>query len=281
MRNSFIFYASYAEALKELSGKDRLAIMDAIIAFAIEEREIELSGIPKAIFTLIRPMIEANIQRYENGKKGAEHGVKGGRPRKNPIGDIEENPKGIIQTNPIGVIPENPEKTPNITPNKDKESIERKKENNKESSSKSAGARVEVDFSLMTDGELALWGERAIDFSTAEGETLFYSYIAEIERRKKKAPSAWQGKIIRTDGRFEVLKSHQQIMDKFYLGLPLQEALKRFLRNCYVNGQLVLNDKLEDIILRLQENFDDESDMIKSLDRAISGGYFDIREGRE
>ena len=31
--------------------------------------EIELSGLNKTIFTLIKPQIEANIKRYENGKR--------------------------------------------------------------------------------------------------------------------------------------------------------------------------------------------------------------------
>ncbi len=106
MRNSFIFYASYSEAIKELSGKDRLQVIDALIAYAIEDRDVALTGIAKAIFTLIKPTLDANIQRYENGKKGAEYGARGGRPKKkNPIGDIEKTPKGVK----------------NKTPNKEKE----------------------------------------------------------------------------------------------------------------------------------------------------------------
>ena len=35
-----------------------------------------------AIFKLIRPNIDSNKRKYENGKKGASFGKKGGRPKK-------------------------------------------------------------------------------------------------------------------------------------------------------------------------------------------------------
>lgn len=75
MRDSFIFYRSYAEALSELTEKQRIAVMDGIIAFALYNEEPTLKGIEKAIFTLIKPQVIANNQRYENGSKG-------GRPKK-------------------------------------------------------------------------------------------------------------------------------------------------------------------------------------------------------
>lgn len=86
-RDSFIFYRSYAEALQELSDKQRLSVMDAIVAFALRGEEIQLKGIEKAIFTLIKPQLVANNQRYENGSKG-------GRPKK-----TETKPKVIENEN--------------------------------------------------------------------------------------------------------------------------------------------------------------------------------------
>lgn len=104
-RNSFIFYRSFAKGIGELDEKTRGICYEAIINYALDGTEPELSGIPKAIFELIRPQIDANNIRYENGCKGAEYGKLGGRPKKNPI--------GVIDKNPIGVSDENPEKTPN------------------------------------------------------------------------------------------------------------------------------------------------------------------------
>lgn len=70
MRESFIFYRSYAEALKELPDEQRLILYDAIMSYALDGKEPKLKGIEKAIFALIRPQLQANNKRYENGKKG-------------------------------------------------------------------------------------------------------------------------------------------------------------------------------------------------------------------
>lgn len=105
MRESFIFYRSYVEALKELPDENRLHIMDAVLRYALEGEAPNLSGVEKAVFLLMRPQIDANNRRYENGKKGAESGSKGGRPAKNKP---QENPE-ITSKKPQ----ENPTETPN------------------------------------------------------------------------------------------------------------------------------------------------------------------------
>ncbi len=70
MKESFIFYRSFYEALKELSKEDRVEIIDAICELALNEKETELkSGIQKAMFALMKPQIEANNKRYANGCK--------------------------------------------------------------------------------------------------------------------------------------------------------------------------------------------------------------------
>lgn len=75
-KGSFIFYASFDEALKELPDKSRLKIYDAICDYALRGIEQDLSGVEKAVLSLIKPQLKANNQRYENG-------CKGGRPKKN------------------------------------------------------------------------------------------------------------------------------------------------------------------------------------------------------
>lgn len=74
MRDSFIFYRSFAEALEKLNQKSRLRCYDAIVAYALNGIEQDLDGIESAIFMLIKPQIDANNKRFENGKRG-------GRPR--------------------------------------------------------------------------------------------------------------------------------------------------------------------------------------------------------
>lgn len=95
MKDSFVFYKSFYQALSKLTDKPLKAdIYDAICELALNENEVELNEpMGEIIMDLISPQIRANNERYENGKKGAKYGKLGGRPKKvkNPIGDIEEN----------------------------------------------------------------------------------------------------------------------------------------------------------------------------------------------
>lgn len=87
MRESFIFYRSFFDAICELDDKKRLKMYDAIMKLALDNEEIEnLSGICKQLFILIKPQISANNKRYEDGKKG-------GRPKKEKTsGFFEKKP---------------------------------------------------------------------------------------------------------------------------------------------------------------------------------------------
>lgn len=107
MNDSFVFYKSFYEAASELDGSDRLEFYDALTQYAITGEEPDIkSAVARAMFKMARPQIDANEKRREDGKKGAEFGKLGGRPKK-------ENPIGVIDENPIGVI----EKTPNVNVN--------------------------------------------------------------------------------------------------------------------------------------------------------------------
>lgn len=74
-RDSFVFYTSFSDAISELEPMQQLAIYQAIVQYASTGVMPELSGGPKAIMTLIKPQIDANTRRYENGSLG-------GRPAK-------------------------------------------------------------------------------------------------------------------------------------------------------------------------------------------------------
>jgi hypothetical protein len=97
-KESFVFYRSFIEAIRTLPETDQLKVFNSIADFALDQKEPELEGTIKGFWMLIKPNIEANNKRYENGKKGAEHGEKGGRPKK------EKTPK-------------KPQENPNETPN--------------------------------------------------------------------------------------------------------------------------------------------------------------------
>lgn len=104
MRDSVVFYKSFRDAIAKLSPEDQLRAYNAIFDYVFDDAEAE-SGIESAILLMAKPQIDANNKKYEAGKKGAEYGVKGGRPKK-------ENP---IET-PIKPQ-ENPMETPNVNDN--------------------------------------------------------------------------------------------------------------------------------------------------------------------
>ena len=76
-RDSFIFYRSFFESINELESNDRIALFEAICAYALDGIEPTMKGPAKAIFMLIRPQLDANTRKYVNG-------CKGGRPPKKP-----------------------------------------------------------------------------------------------------------------------------------------------------------------------------------------------------
>lgn len=69
-RDTFIFYRSFKESMTDLSDADKLIMYEAITDYSLDMKEPELTGFPKALFSLIRPFLDANTQRWKNGCKG-------------------------------------------------------------------------------------------------------------------------------------------------------------------------------------------------------------------
>ena len=122
IRESFVFYASFWQAMKKMNKTDKLAFVEALCGYALEDEAPALSGNADLAFGLIKPQLDANIKRRVNGEKGKEFGKMGGRPL------ATENPNGVKKENPNGVIA----KTPNVNVYKEckcidkEESIEKK-----------------------------------------------------------------------------------------------------------------------------------------------------------
>ena len=74
-RESFIFYRSFYEAIKETDTETQVSLFDAICKKALYDEETELKGTAKILYTLIKPQLDANNKRYSDGAKG-------GRPKK-------------------------------------------------------------------------------------------------------------------------------------------------------------------------------------------------------
>lgn len=60
MRDSIIFYRSFYEAISELEPDVQAKVYTAIFEYSLNFNEVELSGLPKTIFTLIKPQLDAN-----------------------------------------------------------------------------------------------------------------------------------------------------------------------------------------------------------------------------
>jgi len=75
-RDGMIFYKSFRDALKNLPEETRLECYDAIFSYGLDGEEPELTGVSAAIFALVKPQIDANNKRRDNGTKGGRPEIK-------------------------------------------------------------------------------------------------------------------------------------------------------------------------------------------------------------
>ena len=86
MRSSFVFYESWWEAIKNLPRDVQGDVLTAIIEYGLSgETTEQLKPITKAILALVKPQIDANNQKFENGKKGGRpaNDKTKGKPKEN------------------------------------------------------------------------------------------------------------------------------------------------------------------------------------------------------
>ncbi len=89
MADSFVFYESFYEAIEEIEDEAvQLAIYKAISRYALCGEEPQLKGTPSAIFKLVRPQLDANRKRRENGKNGGRPNQEETKPKPNNNQDI-------------------------------------------------------------------------------------------------------------------------------------------------------------------------------------------------
>lgn len=87
---SFVFYASFFEAISSLGSKDQLELYQTIAKYALKGEENELKQPLKSLWVLIKPQIDASQKRRRNGKSG---GAPAGNrnAEKQPMVDFESN----------------------------------------------------------------------------------------------------------------------------------------------------------------------------------------------
>lgn len=99
-RKQFTFYRSYYDALVELPRRDQANVILAICGYALREEEPSLTGTAKAIFSLIRPTLDAARRKAEGGmhrasgdeKRPESRGRAAPKPPEASGGDAAEMP---------------------------------------------------------------------------------------------------------------------------------------------------------------------------------------------
>ena len=76
MRDSFVFYRSFQRSIQHLEASEQLEVYHAIIAYALDQVEPELTRYSQAVWEAIKPQIAANQRKYEAG-------LRGGKPKAN------------------------------------------------------------------------------------------------------------------------------------------------------------------------------------------------------
>lgn len=70
-RQSFVFYASFYDAIRDLSDNIKLEVFIAITEYALYGKQPEnLKPVARGLFTLIKPNLDVSITKFEAGKKG-------------------------------------------------------------------------------------------------------------------------------------------------------------------------------------------------------------------
>ena len=116
-KDGFMFYRSFMEAANMLPEREKAALLDAVISYGLDKIEPELkTDAARVAWVLIKPILETNWQRYENGRKGgAPRGNQNARkqPQDNPEqpqDNPENNQKQPLSTNPIKIYSKDKDK---------------------------------------------------------------------------------------------------------------------------------------------------------------------------
>ena len=171
-RKSFPFFRSFFEGARCLSKADRLAFYDAIIEYGLNDIEPTLKGSVQGFFEMAKPSLEKSRKLWENGCKGAEHGVKGGAPKGN------QNARKQPET-----TPRQPQDNGKTTPKENKNKKENKKENKNKKENLSIQDRESVN-EVIKKFNLICKGMPKVRVTNGR-EQMILDFLAEIEECKK------------------------------------------------------------------------------------------------
>lgn len=183
MRDGFVFYRSFWDCISKLDAESQAGVLRALCEYALDEKEPQADGIAGAIFCLMKPQIDANNRRYENGRKG-------GRPKAET--DVEEtkakpnNNQTITKGEPKKTTPEPKEKEKEKE--KDKEKVKDKvKENIKplRTGAQVTASQLVIDHGFSAPVQTAVldWLKYKTEKRQAYKETGLKSLLTVIQRQ--------------------------------------------------------------------------------------------------
>ena len=68
-------------------------------------------------------------------------------------------------------------------------------------------------------------------------------------------------------------ESYDELFESFGVSAALKCALMDFIKHLLANGIVMINSRLEQIIIKLDRYFPDDADKIEEVQKAINGGY--------
>jgi hypothetical protein len=84
IRDGFVFYRSFYEAISDLEPEDKLEVLELILNYGLDGVQPNVKGFKYSIFKLVKPQIDSNNRKYING-------LKGGKVTKANQGDTKAN----------------------------------------------------------------------------------------------------------------------------------------------------------------------------------------------
>lgn len=150
MRDSFVFYRSFLDGLNAIPKKDRLACYEAIVNYALNDKDETGEGVAAGVLNLVKPIIDANSRKAEAGRKGGQ--ARASKAQANASKGKQESSKAKL--------------------NRKEEIVNSKKEKEKEKEKETSTPKhptVEQVKEYAAKAGINLDAERFVDYYTANG----------------------------------------------------------------------------------------------------------------
>ncbi len=108
-RDSFIFYRSFYEAIRDLPRDIRLEVYTALMEYALYGRLPEgMKPFAKGLFALMKPVIDTNTVRFNNGCKGGRKKKAPAQPSSSAEGEAPSGVEGAARKETPAPVPDSP-----------------------------------------------------------------------------------------------------------------------------------------------------------------------------